>query len=84
MKVLEEKKPWNIQVRCTGAGSGGGGCESLLELNEEDIKAERDIYDQYYVYYFKCPVCGICTYFSKRELPQRIRGDAEVKYYTKR
>ena len=37
MKVLEQGHGWSIEQRCTGKGNGGGGCNSLLEVEAGDI-----------------------------------------------
>ena len=83
MKVLEEKKPWSIRVRCTGNGIGGGGCDSLLEANEEDIIAEKrfDLDDNvYYNYYVCCPICGVMSKIGASYLPFRVEEVARGAY----
>ena len=74
MKVLDEGKklPWSIEERCSGAKLGGGGCNSLLLVEEEDI--DRHPYGNWGWYYsFYCPVCGVETAVDEEKIPERIR-----------
>lgn len=76
MKVLEKGNGWNIEKRCTGAGNGMGGCNSLLLIEEHDIyvTAHTDIAgDTDYYYTFCCPVCGKETDIPDKDIPTSIR-----------
>ena len=76
MKVLEKGPGWSLKLRCTGIGNGGGGCESLLLVDENDIyiTSNTDITgDTDYYYTVSCPVCGRETDISEKDIPYRIR-----------
>lgn len=66
MKVLKKGRPqkgWSIEMTCTGAGNGNGGCGALLLVSEDDIYETqshcRDETDYYRT--FNCPECGVRT-----------------------
>lgn len=76
MKVLEKGPGWSIKVRCTGSGNGDGGCESLLQVSENDIYVTSNTDytgDTDYYYTFRCPVCNVETDIKEKDLPIRIR-----------
>lgn len=69
MKVLEKgkkvHKKWSKELRCSGLGTGGGGCDALLLVEKEDVyKTRLDASDSTYRNTFRCPECGIETCFS--------------------
>lgn len=83
MKILEKGPGWNIEQRCTGKGNGGGGCNSLLLVEEHDIyvTAHTDlsgVTDYYYTYC--CPVCGKETDIPETDLPSSIKMQ-KLEYY---
>ncbi len=83
MKVLEKGPGWSIKVRCTGSGNGGGGCESLLQVSENDIyvTSHTDYAgDTDYYYTFLCPECCVETDIKEKDLPIRIRRKKLEKY----
>lgn len=64
MKILKMGKisdaVWKTKVVCTGAGNGGLGCKSLLEVCEKDIYHTHhyDYGGGHDVYHTtQCPVC---------------------------
>ena len=76
MKVIEKGNNWNLERRCTGAGNGRGGCNSLLGIALDDIYLTYggdyiEITDIYYT--FKCPVCGVETDLKDYEVPQIVK-----------
>ena len=76
MKILEKGPGWNIEQKCTGVGNGGGGCESLLLVEESDIyvTSHTDMAgDTDYYYTICCPVCGKETDISEKDIPYSIR-----------
>ena len=76
MKVLEKGAGWNIKKRCTGAGNGDGGCNSLLLIEENDIyvTSHTDLTgDTDYYYTFCCAVCGKETDIAEKDIPSSIR-----------
>ena len=76
MKVLEQGHGWCIKQRCTGKGNGGGGCNSLLEVEAGDIYQTSStdyLGDTDYYYTFCCPVCGIETDIPERDVPSSIK-----------
>lgn len=78
MKILEKGTGWSIEQRCTGAGNGGGGCNSLLLVEEHDIyvTSHTDIAgDTDYFYTFACPVCGRETDINESLIPTIIRSE---------
>lgn len=78
MKVLEQGEGWHIKVRCTGSGNGGGGCNSLLQVEEDDIyvTSSTDISGWTDFYYtFRCPVCNVETDIKETDVPSRIREE---------
>jgi hypothetical protein len=60
MKTIEKGRPqkgWSKELRCTGAGNGGGGCGALLLVEKPDIyQNEITIYNT-----FTCKECGVET-----------------------
>lgn len=76
MKVLEVGPGWSVQERCTGKGNGEGGCNSLLEVEKEDIylTSHTDLTgDTDYYYTFRCAVCGVETDLNESKVPSIIR-----------
>lgn len=76
MKVLEVGSGWSINQRCTGKGNGNGGCNSLLQVEKNDIYLTSRIDmlgDTDYFYTFRCPVCGIETDLKEQEVPGLIK-----------
>ena len=76
MKVLEKCEGWNLEVKCTGFGNGGGGCNSrlLIEPNDVYMTFSTDYLgdtDSYYT--FCCPVCNAETDINAKKIPGRIR-----------
>lgn len=76
MKVIEKGPGWNIEQICTGNGNGGGGCNSrlLVEANDIYVTSSTDITGEVdYYYTFTCPVCGAETDISKSKIPANIK-----------
>lgn len=78
MKILEqgrEQKGWVTEVKCTGAGNGGGGCGSLLLVEEADVYAtynydytgDRDKFAT-----FTCVHCCVETDLPENVVPSRV------------
>jgi len=71
MRVIERSAQtfWSKQARCTGEPFGGGGCNSLLEVEISDIwTGEKngswaESGDRCFC--FTCPLCGITTEIKK-------------------
>lgn len=90
MKILEKSQGWNIEKRCTGIGNGGGGCNSLLLIEEHDIYVTSHIDmvgDTDYYYTFYCPVCGKETDIPAKDIPlsiQRKKLELYKSGYTRR
>lgn len=83
MKVLEKGSGWSIKVRCTGDGNGDGGCNSLLQVEKNDIfiTTHTDIAgDTEFFYTFRCPVCEMKTDIPEDELPYSVRSDLLDEY----
>lgn len=79
MKVLEKGPGWSLQQRCTGIGNGGGGCNSLLEVEATDIYVTSStdyLGDTDYYFTFKCAVCGRETDIPSKEVPSPVQKDA--------
>lgn len=83
MKVLELGKGWSVEMRCTGAGMGGGGCNALLEIVETDLLrvygggyTESDPYTA-----IKCPQCKrrTCLEDMKIKVPTSIFKNVKEK-----
>ena len=78
MKILEKGPGWNIIQLCTGKGNGGGGCQSKLLIEKGDIylTSHTDISGETdYFYTFRCPVCGIETDISEKDVPYLIKQE---------
>lgn len=64
MKVLKKgtKKPgWHKELKCTGGGNGGFGCEAILLVEQSDVyRTQSHHYDGSSESYltFKCPECN--------------------------
>ena len=90
MKILEKGPGWSITQLCTGRGNGGGGCKSklLVERNDIYLTSRTDyIGDTDYFYTFRCPVCGIETDISEKDVPNSIRWEIleeKKRDYTRR
>jgi hypothetical protein len=80
MKVIEkgrEQKGWASEYRCTGLGNKGGGCNSLLLVEEADLfHTYRSIMgrDEEWYVTFQCSECEVLTDvkdspFYGRQLP---------------
>ena len=81
MKILKKGTPWSIECKCTGYGNGGGGCSSLLLIEDEDIyqTSSTDITGFTECYYtFKCPICGTETEIDKARVPSRIGSKVKM------
>ncbi len=66
MKIIEpgrEQRGWSMEMRCTGQGNGGGGCDALLLVERTDVyRTERHALDETtYCNTFKCVSCGVET-----------------------
>ena len=76
MKVLEKGPGWSLKIKCTGAGNGGAGCDSILLIEEGDVYMTHSYCydgssDSYYTIY--CPLCGAETDIPGNKLPSRIK-----------
>lgn len=83
MKVLEQGPGWSIKKKCTGRGNGGGGCESTLLIEKEDVyvTAHSDYAgDTDYFYTFRCPVCGCETDIEEKDVPRSIQREELERY----
>lgn len=79
MKVLEKGPGWSIKQTCTGRGNGGGGCNSLLEVEATDIYVTSltdYLGDTDYYFTFKCIICGRETDIPSKEVPSSVQKDA--------
>ncbi len=79
MKILEKGPGWSSKQKCTGYGNGGGGCESLLQVEAGDVYVTSNtdyLGDTDYYYTFKCPVCGRETDIPEKDLPSAIKKEA--------
>jgi len=79
MKILEKGPGWSTKQKCTGKGNGGGGCESLLLVEPNDIYITSNtdyLGDTDYYYTFVCPVCGIETDIPEKDVPSSIKKQA--------
>jgi len=71
MKVLEER-PWTKTYNCTGFGNGNRGCNSLLEVEKDDLRyfaLEFPWPIQPEAVCFKCPLCNAMTDIPKEDWP---------------
>ena len=76
MKVLEKGPGWSLKLKCTGDGNGGGGCQSLLLVEENDIYVTSHtdyVGDTDYYYTICCPECGKETDIPEKKLPSSIK-----------
>lgn len=82
MKVLKEGPGWSAKITCTGAGTGGGGCGSLLEIKKEDlfILYGGDYIESVPYASFRCPRCEVDTCLEDEQVdyPKRWKrkGDS--------
>ena len=79
MKVLEKWPGWSMEVICTGAGNGGGGCGSKLLIERGDVYLTHSYdygggHDIYYT--IRCLECGVETDIKSDKLPSLIKNDA--------
>ena len=82
MKVIEQGPGWFYETRCTGNGNGGGGCNSLLHVEKNDIyTTSRTFIDGStdYYYTFRCPVCHQETDIKESDVPASIRSMARTR-----
>lgn len=87
MEILERGKNWGLEVRCTGSGNGGGGCESLLRINKEDIYVTSNtdfVGDTDYFYTFRCPVCNVETDIADEKIPESVKRVKRLNYRERR
>lgn len=76
------QKGWARKHTCTGDGNGGGGCSSLLLVEQKDVfRTAHHSHDGSSEYYntFICPVCGVATDipsvpFTPREMTDEEKG----------
>ena len=86
MKILKKGPGWNIEWACTGKGNGGGGCESLLLIEEGDlyVTANTDMHgDTTHYTTFKCINCGCETDIPNNQIPQRVQTKISNAYRRK-
>lgn len=63
MKVIKpgrEQHGWVNELTCTGNGNGGGGCDAVLLVEEDDVYQTYDGSTDYYLT-FRCPQCNAQT-----------------------
>ena len=76
MKLLEKgnvPEKWESEELCTGAGNGGGGCNSKLLVEEGDLFfTTNDTGGEYFIT-FECPCCGMFTDLSDSKIPATVR-----------
>lgn len=73
MKILERGTSWFIEQYCTGKGNGDSGCNSRLLVGKNDIYSTLNvdgIEEVDYCYAFRCPVCGVVTNISKKDISE--------------
>lgn len=69
MKQGRAQKGWAKEFVCTGAGNGGGGCNAILLVEQNDVfRTESHHYDGSSESYntFKCMTCGVWTDIKER------------------
>ena len=81
IKILEKGPGWSIKLKCTGYGHGDGGCDSLLEVEKDDIYVSGG--DGFYDYVFCCPVCNVETRVNEKDLPESIQREKLSDYRNK-
>lgn len=71
MKVIQQgraQRGWSKELRCTGEGNKGGGCNALLLVEQDDVfvttSSARDEVDYYNT--FRCSECGVLTDIKDR------------------
>ena len=90
MKVIKSGSPhgWSAEFTCTGHGNGGGGCEALLLVTEDDLyQTVHEDYGGGKTFYttFTCMSCGVKTDVVSdgknvsHEIPRRVREKARTK-----
>lgn len=75
MKVLVKGRPqkgWAEEIPCTGTGNGGGGCNALLLVEEEDLFRMNHSGDRGSTLSFECPECGVVTDVVTLTIPVRL------------
>lgn len=82
MEVIERGEGWAIDVTCTGKGNGGGGCQSKLKVNKENLYiTQSHHYDGSSESYitFRCPECQIETDVDTSKVPSAISRNLRGK-----
>lgn len=70
MQVLKRGNPFKMERFCTGRGYGGGGCQALLLVEEQDLHYEMGTGDIYFV----CSECKVKTLIGYEDIPKRMWG----------
>lgn len=78
MKVLEpgrDQKGFSVEARCTGNGNGGGGCNALLLVEQEDMRyfSGGGYFERDPEVVFRC-VCGVTTDLPSKQWPPNPRN----------
>lgn len=76
MQILEPGQGWQVEVRCTGRGNGGCGCNALLGANRDDLRYWPGVGGDGYgssdpAVCMKCPVCFTVTDLASGDWPPR-------------
>lgn len=76
MQILEPGQGWQVEVRCTGIGNGGGGCNALLGANRDDLRFFQGSGGDGYgssesAVCVKCPQCFTVTDLQRNDWPPR-------------
>lgn len=84
MKVIKQgrrQKGWSVETKCTGDGNGGGGCGSVLLVEQKDIyTTERHCRDETDTFYtFQCVSCNVETDLSTAP-PRNIMFPDKAKW----
>ena len=86
MELLKLGSSWFYQVRCRGNENGDCGCNSLLQVEKDDIYITVDEgYDGRVAlcFSFRCPVCNQETNIMEYKIPAAIKIKALKNYKRK-
>lgn len=82
MKLV--KKPisdqgWATEIKCTGNGNGGKGCQAIFEITWNDLRYYPGSDSNSWVssdpaVIFKCPICSTSTDLKRDQYPNHVKS----------